>query len=129
MYRCAEEHARRTVQLAYDYALSTVDDECTFRCHIRHRTEEHVLDDGIEILMIRIGARQFEFSLQRHGVGQATLDTLLNGVTRMVDIIVQKLKVEAVACVGDREVLHKHLVQAFMTALFRSRLDLEEIMK
>ena len=47
----------------------------------------------------------------------------------MVDIIVQKFKVEAVAGVGDGEVLHKHLVQSLMTTLFRSRFDLEEIVE
>ncbi len=47
----------------------------------------------------------------------------------MIDIIVQKFKIEAVTGVSNGEVLHKDLVQALLTTLFRSGFNLEEIMK
>ncbi len=129
VYRRAEEHTRRTVQLTNDHALSAVDHKRTLRRHVGDGTQEDVLDNGIKILMIRIRARQLEFSLQGHTIGQTTLDALLDGVTRMIYIIVQKFQVEAVAGVGDGEVLHKHLVQALATTLFRRTVQLEEIVE
>ena len=56
------------MQLANDNAFSAVDNESTFRSHVRYCTEEDVLDNGIEILMVRVGAIKFEFSFERNAI-------------------------------------------------------------
>ena len=59
----AKEYAGRTVQLRNDYALCTIDNKRTILGHIRDRTEENILDDGAEVLVVRVGTIKFEFGL------------------------------------------------------------------
>ena len=59
----AKEYAGRTVQLRNDNALCTIDNKRTILGHIRDRTEENILDDGAEVLVVRVGTIKFEFGL------------------------------------------------------------------
>ena len=112
------------MQLGNYHALSTVDNECTVACHVRNSTEEHVLDDGSEILVVGIGTKQLHLSLQRHTICKATLQTLVYGVTRRINIVIQELKNEVIASIGDREVLSEHLIQTVILAFFRRSFQL-----
>ena len=93
------------MQLRHNNTLSTIDNECTILCHIRNWSEEYILDNSSEILMIRVGAIQLELSLEGYAVSQTTLETLVDGVTGRVDVVIQELKNEIITCIGDREVL------------------------
>ena len=55
--------------------------------------------------MIGIGAIQFQLGLQRYAIGQTMLQTLLDGVTGRVNVIVQKFQDEIVPGIGYGEVL------------------------
>ena len=116
-----EEHTRRTVQLTHYDTLGAIDDEGAVGRHVRDGTEEHVLNDGVEILVVRVGAVELQLSLQRHSVGQTTLQTLFDTVTRRVDVIVEELENEIVARVRDGEVLGENFVQAVVLAQFGRR--------
>ena len=127
VHRSAEEYTRRTVQLAHNHTFSTIDNERTLRGHIRDCPQEHVLNDGIKVLMVRVGAVQLELSLQGHCIGQTTLDTLVYAVVGMVNVIVKKLEDKIVARVSYRKILAEHLEQTFFASLFRGRVNLEKL--
>ena len=127
MRALSEEHTGRTVQLAYDYAFCAVDDESAGLRHIRNRAQIYILDFCCEILVIRIGAVQFEFGLERHAVGQTTFEALLDSIAGRVDIVVKKLQHKVVACVGNGEILCEHLIKAFVVALFRGSVELQKV--
>ena len=113
----SEKHARRTVQLRYDHALGPVDDERAARSHIRNRAEVHVLNHRVEILVFGIGTIQFQFRLQRYAVRESALEALVHAVTGRIDIVVDELQYEIIPRIGNREVLHEHLVQPFVLAV------------
>ena len=119
MYVLTEEYAGRTVQLRNDNTLSTVNNERTVGRHIRDGAKEHVLNHRAEILVIWVCAIQFQLSLQRYAIGEATLQTLINGVTGRVNIVIQELKNKVVSRVCDREVLSEHLIQTVVLAFLR----------
>ena len=110
MHALAEEHARRAVQLRHDDALGTIDDKCAVVGHVGNGSQENVLNVRTEVLVVLVGAIQFHPGLERHTVSQSALQALLHGVARRVYEIVQKLKNEAVARVGYREVFCENLV-------------------
>ncbi len=115
------------MELRNDDALSTIDDERTLVGHVRDRTEEHVIDGRVEILVIRVSAIKLKFGFERYAVSETTRQTLLDRVSRRIDIIVKKLQHEVVAGVCDREILCKHLVQSLVLALFGRRVELKKI--
>ena len=127
MHTLTKEHARRTVQLCHDNALSTIDNKSTIICHVRNRSKEHILDERTKVLMIRIGAIKLHLSLQGDTVCQASLETFIDGVTGRIDIVVEELEHEIITRVCDREVLSEHLVQTVVLTLLRRRVKLKEI--
>ena len=79
--------------------------------------------------MVGVGAVQFKLGLKGYAIGQATLQTLLDGVTGRVDIVIQELKDEIVARIGDREVLGEHLIQTVVHAFLRRSVQLQEVLE
>src|SRR5699024_942238 len=71
VHALTEEYARRTVELRYDDALGTVDDERAARRHVRDGTEIDVLHYRVEILVFRVRTVEFQFGLERYAVGQS----------------------------------------------------------
>ena len=67
----AEEHARAAVQLAHDHALGAVHHERAFGGHVGDLAQVYVLYNGLEILVLRIGAIKLQLGLQRNTVGEA----------------------------------------------------------
>ena len=122
-----EKHTRRTVQLRNDDAFGTVNDERTPFGHIGNRPEIDILNHDVEILVFGIGAGKFEFGFQRHAVGQTAFQTLLDGIARRVDIVVDELKNEIVPSVGNREILLKNLVQPLILTILGCRVHLEKV--
>ena len=120
----SEENTRRTVQLGNDDTLGTVDHESTVARHVRNCTQEHILNKRTEVLMVRIRTIQLHLGLQGYAIGQATLQTLLYGVSRGINIVIQELKDEIITRVGDREVLCEHLIQTVILAFLRRSIQL-----
>ena len=112
-----EEHPRGTVQLRYDYAFGAVDNERAARSHIGNGAEVNVLNHRIEVLVFGIGTIQFQFRLQRYAVRESALEALVHAVTGRIDIVVDELQYEIIPRIGNREVLHEHLVQPFVLAV------------
>jgi hypothetical protein len=129
MSALAEEHTRGAVQLAHDHTLGAVHDERALRGHVRDLAQIDVLHDGLEILVLWIGAVELQLGLQRHAVGKAALDAFVDAVARGIDEIIEELQHELVAGVRDGEILHEHLVEAFAFAVLREGLDLEELLE
>jgi hypothetical protein len=77
--------------------------------------------------MLCVCTVEFELRLKRHTVGQTTLQALLNGVSWLVNVVIDKLQNEIVSGVGDWEILAKHLVQALVLAILGCGVKLEEI--
>ena len=115
------------MQLRYNHTLGSIDNKGTIGCHIRNRTQEHVLDRHGKIRMIRIRTIQFQLSLQRYTIGQTALQTFVNRVAGRVNIVIQELKNEIITRVGDREVLCEHLIQTVILAFLRRSVQLQEV--
>ncbi|EJP33671.1 hypothetical protein HMPREF1146_1669 [Prevotella sp. MSX73] len=79
--------------------------------------------------MIRIRTIQLHLSLQGYAIRQPALKTLINGITRWIDIVIQELKNEIITRIGDREVLCEHLIQSVILAFFRWSIQLQEVFK
>ncbi len=129
MSALAEEYARRTMELRHHHALGTVDHKSALFRHIRDRTQIHILDHRIEILVIGVCTIKLQLGLQRHAVGQTTLQTLLNRIAGRVDIVVEKFEHEVIAGVRDREVFREDLVQALIVALLGRSVKLQEVLE
>src|SRR5690606_41413648 len=113
----AEENARGTVQLGYDDPLGPVDDKGPAGGHIGDGPQIDVLHDGLKVLVLRIGTVQFKTGLQRHAIGESTLDAFLDGISGWVYKIIQKLKYELVSGIGDRKIFHEGVVETFVPSL------------
>ena len=115
----AKEHAGGTVQLGNDDTLSAIDDKRAVVGHIGNGAQEDILRLGGEILVVLVCARQSHLGPQRNTIGQPTLQALVNGVARGINEVVQELKNEIVAGIGDGEVLGEHLIQTVILAFLR----------
>ena len=129
MYTLTEEHTRRTVQLRNDNTFSSVDNESTLRSHVRDRSQINILNNGIEIFMIRVCTIKLQLSFQRYTVSQTAFNTIFDRILRRVNVVVQKLENEIVAGICNREVLSKHLVQAIILAEFWRGIQLEKVLE
>jgi hypothetical protein len=74
--------------------------------------------------VIRIGTVKFKFGFEGHAIGQAAFQTLLDGVSRGVDVVVEELENEVVTSVGNRKILGKNLIEAFIISFFRRSVEL-----
>ena len=115
------------MELRNHNALGAVDYESALLGHIGNRAEEHVLNHGGEILVVGVGAIQLKLGFEGNAVGLTAFQTLLDGVARGIDVIVEEFKHEVVAGVGDREIFGKHLVKTFVVPLFRGSVELKEV--
>jgi hypothetical protein len=129
MHTASEEYTRRTMQLGHYDTLGTVDDESAIVGHIGNGAQEYVLNYSVEVLMVGVGAIEFEFRFQGHTICQTALQTLLDGITWAVDVIVKKFKNKVVTSILDREVLGEHFVESFLTSLFGRGVHLEEVVE
>ena len=125
----AEEHTWRTVKLVHDDTLRAVHHERALGGHVRDGSQVHVLHDGLEVLVFRIGAVQLELGLQRDAVGQTPLQTFLNAVAGRIDEVIEKLENELIAGVRNGEVLTEHLEQSLRHPVFRIRFQLEKFLE
>ena len=123
----AKEHTGGAVQLRHYHALGSVDDEGTLRGHIRNHAQIDMLLKGLEVLVLRVFTAQFHLGLQWHTISQATFDTLLNGLTRRIDIIIQEFKFEIVSRIRDGKILFEDFVQAFVQTVVGIGFNLEEV--
>ena len=99
-----EEHARRTVQLADDHALGSVDDEGAVGRHQRNVAEEdflllHVADGAVAGLRILVVNGQAHGDLERRGVSHTALLALGHVVLQLQSDRVAAL-VTKIGCIG-----------------------------
>jgi hypothetical protein len=57
------------------------------------------------------------------------LHTLINGVARGIDEVIEKLEVKNIPRVGDREVFLKHAVEPFTITVFGRGFQLKKLLK
>jgi hypothetical protein len=117
------------VQLRNDNALGSINNERAVVSHIRDGTQEYILDYRIKVLMLRVGAEEFEFCLQGHSIGQSSLQALFDAIARRIDVIIQEFQLEIVASVRNREILGEHLIQTIVLSLLRWRVQLQEVVE
>ena len=79
--------------------------------------------------MIGIVATQLQLCLQRHTVGEVTLQTLLDSIARGVNEIIEKLQIKVVASVVNREILREDFVQTIVLPQFWRSIELEEVLE
>ena len=115
------------MQLGNHNTFGAVDDEGASGGHVGNHAEIDVLINGLEVLVILVGAGESQLGLERHAEGEAALNAFLNAVARGVDIIVKEFKDEIVSRVGDGEVLGEHLVKAFVLPVVGVGFQLEEV--
>ena len=125
----AEEDARGAVQLGNDDTLGTVDDEGALRSHVGNHAEIDMLLERLEVLVFGVFATQFHLGFQRHAVGEAALDALLDGIAGRIDVIIQEFEFKIVSRIRNGEVFFKDLVQAFVQTVVGVGFNLEEILE
>ena len=125
----SEEHTGRTVELRYDNALRTIDDECTLLGHIRDWTEIHILNCCVEVLVVGVRAIKLELSLQRHTICETATQTFIYRIARGIDIIIKKLQDKVITGVCNREILCKHLIKPLILTHLGGSVKLEEILE
>ena len=76
-----------------------------------------------------VGIRTVELQLGFEGntVGQTTIKTFLNGVTRFINVIIDKLKNKIIAGISNREIFRKNFVKSVILAQFAGSVKLQEI--
>src|SRR5688572_17376365 len=79
--------------------------------------------------MFRICTVQAKFRFERNAVSQTALNALFDGVARRINKVIEEFEHEVVACIGNRKVLCENFVKAFVLAVLRSCLQLEEILE
>ena len=129
MCALTEKHARRAVELRHDNTLGTVYYKCALRRHIRNRTQVNILDLRLEILMVGVGTIELKLGFEGDTVGESAFETLLDCITRRIDIVIQELKYIVVAGIHDGEVFRKHLVKALIISFFGRSVKLQEILE
>jgi hypothetical protein len=115
------------VKLRYNYTLSTIEDEGTTLSHIGDKTEVNILYNLVEILVLGVSTVELKLGLEWYTIRQTTLQTLFDSVSRLVDVIVDKLQNKVVSGVCDREVLVEHLVETLVLTILGCGVKLEEI--
>src|SRR5258705_2348792 len=126
MHALSEEHSGRTVQLAHDHTLGTVDDKGTVWSHVWDGSQIHILNNGLEVLVLGVVTAELQFCLQRHSVGKTSFDTLVQGITRRIHEIIQELENKNIARVGDGEVLTENHEKALAFTLISRGIELKK---
>ena len=127
MLALAEEHTRGAVQLGHHDTLGAVDHEGASRGHVRDHAEIDILVNGLEVLVVVVGAGEAQLGLERHAEGEASFDALRDAVPGGINIVVEEFEDEIVSRVGDGEVLGENLVEAFVLPVVGIGLELEEV--
>lgn len=115
------------MELTDYYAFCSVDDEGAVFRHVGDGAEEHVLYYGVEILVVGVGAVEFELGFEGYAVSESVLETFLYGVSWFVDVVVDELEHEVVACVGNGEVFGENFVESVVLTQFTGSVELQEI--
>ncbi len=126
-----EEDARRTMHLRDDHALGAVHDEGAVVGHERHVAHVDVLlldiaDRARAGFLVDVPHHELERDLERGGVGDAALLTLLDVVLGLLELVLHELKAGALGEVLDREHAAEDFLQARLGALGRRRDTLEK---
>ena len=77
--------------------------------------------------MIGVGAIEFEAGLEGYAIGQAAFETLLDSISRGVDIIVEKLEHKVIARISNREVFSKNFIESFIITFFGRSVELKKV--
>ena len=129
VHALVEEHAGGSVELGHDDTLRAVDHERAGGRHVRDVPEIDVLDAGIKVLEHRVSTGKAELGLERDVVRQAALTALLDGILRGIDEIIDELQFVVVPRILNREDFLEYLVKAFVLAVLRRSLQLEEVLE
>jgi hypothetical protein len=79
--------------------------------------------------MIRIGTVEFQLGLECHVEGQTTKQTLLDGITGRINVVVEKLQHIVVTSVGNGEILGENLEKALLLAILGRCVELQEVLE
>ena len=129
MSALSEEHTGRTVELRHNHTFGTVDNESAFIGHVGDSSKVNVLNHGSKIFVVRVGTIEFEFRLEGHAVGKPAFKTLVNGVTRGINVVIEEFKHKVVASIRYREVFCKNFEETLVFSFFRRSVELEEVLK
>lgn len=117
------------MQLGDNHALSTVDDKGAAGGHIRNHAQIDVLNAGFKILMLLVRAGEFQFCFQGDAVGQTSFQTLVHGIARALNGVVEELEDEGASGIRDREVLGEGAVQALVLTTLSIGVYLKELLE
>src|SRR4030095_5701732 len=115
------------MQLGNNNPFSAIDNESTSRRHVRNVTQEHILNDCLEIDVFLIITAQTKFGFERNSISQSSFHTLFDGITGRIDKIIKELQHENVAGIRDRKIFFEHSEQTFNVSFIRSCFQLEKI--
>src|SRR5690349_3142220 len=101
------------MQLRHHYSFCSVDHKRTTRSHVRNISKEYILNNSLEVHMLFIITAQTKFGLKRNSIGQSSLHTLFDRITRRIDKIIQELQHENVPGISYRKIFFEHTEQTF----------------
>ncbi len=114
-----EVDAGAAVQLAHHDALGAVDDELAAAEHDRQVAQ-------VDFFLDRLLLVEPQPDAERPAVGQPQLAAFIRLVARLAELVAQVLELELLVVAFDREDFAQHAFQAFVFALFRRGIVLQE---
>jgi hypothetical protein len=109
----------RTMELADDDPLGTVDDELTAAEHDRHVAE-------VDLLLDRLLAGQSQPDPQRPAIGQPQLPALVGRISRLAEVVAEIFELDRLVVALDREDLPQHSLDALIFPLVGSDVVLQK---
>ena len=76
------------MELRHNNALGTVYNEGSAGRHVGYGSEVHILNNGIEVLVLGIGAVELELGLKKKKKSKPSIKAFLNGVAGWINKVV-----------------------------------------
>ncbi len=128
-----EEHARAAVHLADDHTLGAVDDEGALVRHEGHVAHVDVLLLDIQdrlgaCILVNLEHDQTQRDLQRRGIGQPALDTLVDVIFRFLELVGYEFQAGRLGKIRDREHGPEDTLQSGIVALIGGNVRHQELL-
>src|SRR5258705_12853762 len=117
------------MQLGNNNPFSAIDNKRTSWRHVRNVTQEHILNDSLEVYMFLIITAKTKLCFERNSISQTSFHTLFDGITGRVDKIIKEFQHENVAGIRDRKIFFEHPEQTFNISFIRGCFQLEKFFK
>src|SRR5450432_216829 len=117
------------MELRNNHTFSAVDYKGSTRSHVRYISQEHILNNCLEVHMLFVVTTESQFRFQRYSISKSAFHTFFNRITGWIDEVIKELQHENIPRIGDREIFLEYLEQTFNVTLVGSGFQLEKLLK